>query len=148
MSRDQNAYDKAIALLKLRPHYSVELARKLSLRHFKREEIQEVIRKLTEQGLLNDEQYAQAYLDELIRRKPYGFYMLLKKMLSRGIGKAEAQQLLAERFELAAEEANARRVLDRERGGDKMKLAQKLSRQGFRSEAIRRVIDSTSLPDA
>ena len=152
-----NLYDKAIQLLKIRPHYSIELAKKLSLRGFAKLDIEKVINLLTAEGLLNDARYGQQYVEELIRNKSFGFYGLKAKLMQRGIPAPDAESLLKANFppekELeiakrvaAASERRASPIKDgRERAGDidKIKLAQKLSRKGFRTDIIRTV---TSTP--
>ncbi|MEO8065631.1 MAG: RecX family transcriptional regulator [Candidatus Doudnabacteria bacterium] len=135
-----NVYDKATQLLKIRPHYSAELAKKLSLRGFAKLDIDDAINRLIEQGLLNDAQYAQAYTEELIRNKSFGFYGLKAKLMQRGIPGNDAEQLLKENFTLEKEKEIALRVAERAGNIDKNKLALKLSRKGFRSEVIREII--------
>ena len=132
--------DKANQLLKIRPHYSAELARKLALRGFEKLDIEKVINRLIEEGQLNDGQYAQMYLDELLRNKTFGFYMLKAKLMQRGIAGNEAETLLKENLSIELEKEIASRVVERAGDLDKIKLAQKLQRKGFRSEVIREVI--------
>lgn len=131
-----NIYDKATQLLKIRPHYSAELARKLGLRGFEKLDIDKVINRLAEEGLLDDAQYAQIYLDELIRNKTFGFYGLKAKLMQRGIPGNDAERLLKENLSLETEKEIAMRIVEREKNIDKVKLAQKLSRKGFRSDVI------------
>ncbi len=139
-----NVYDKAIQLLKIRPHYSTELVKKLTLRGFDKPEIEKVINYLLDKNLINDANYAKTYIDELIRNKTFGFYGLKAKMMQRGIEADDAERLLKENFSHEKEKEIAQRVVEREtrivNREDKIKLAQKLSRKGFRSEAIREVI--------
>jgi len=151
---DQKIYEKAIKLIKIRPHHSEELVRKLLMRHFDRELVVEVIQKLQEEKLLDNQQFAQMYLDELIRNKTFGFYGLKAKLMTRGIASNEAEKLLKENLSIeketelaqrvvAASERRASPILDgreREKNIDKLKLSQKLSRKGFRSEVIREVV--------
>jgi regulatory protein len=131
-----NAYEKAINLLKIRPHYSAELAKKLAWRGFEKLDIEKVINRLVEKGLLNDVQYAQMYTEELIRNKTFGFYGLKAKLMQRGIPGTDAESLLKENLSLEKEKEIAQRVVERAGEIDKVKLAQKLSRKGFRSEVI------------
>ena len=133
-------YDKAVKLLKIRPHHSEELRRKLLLRRFDREDIDQTIEKLTEENLLNNDQFAQIYLDSLLRFKTFGFYGLKSKLMKRGLASNEAEKLLKETLSLELEQEIAQRVVEKDRDKDKIKLAQKLSRKGFRSEVIRSLI--------
>ncbi|MBX4187169.1 MAG: RecX family transcriptional regulator [Candidatus Doudnabacteria bacterium] len=136
-----SAYDKAVKLLKIRPHHSEELTKKLQMRGFDRAEIDAVVTKLQEEGAIDNSQFAEMYLDELLRNKSFGFYMLKAKLMQRGIKSSEAETLLKERFSVKDERSMALRVVDREKNTDRMNLAQKLQRKGFRSEVIRQVIN-------
>lgn len=135
-----NIEEKAKSLLKIRLHHSVELARKLKMRGFDREETIALIDQLKGEGLLNDEQFAQNYLDELLRTKTFGFYGLKAKLMQRGIAGNDAEALLKANLSLEQEKEIALRVVERNKNVEKIKLAQKLSRKGFRSEVIREVI--------
>src|SRR6185369_11934972 len=139
VSSIMNIQEKALSFLKIRPHHSEELRKKLTLRGFPAEQIDEVILKLTEDGFLNNEQFAQNYLDELLRTKTFGFYGLKAKLMQRGIPGAEAENLLKENLSIEAETAIAQRIVERAGDLDKIKLAQKLQRKGFRNQVIRAV---------
>jgi regulatory protein len=141
----EKVYEKAIKLLKIRPHHSEELRRKLSMRGFNRGEIDATIEKLQEEKLLDNDAFIQLYLDELLRNKTYGYYQLKSKLLARGIASNDADKFLKQSLSLETEKEIAVKVLERNPGLEKNKLAQKLSRKGFRSEVITVVI---SLPAA
>lgn len=129
-------YEKAIKLLKIRPHHSEELTKKLLMRGFSREDVTVVIQKLIDEKLIDNKSFAQAYLDELLRTKTFGFYGLKAKLMSRGIPGTDAESLLKEKLSLEKEKEIALRVVERIGKIDKVKLAQKLSRKGFRSEVV------------
>ena len=136
-----NVYRKAVNLLKIRPHHSFELTKKLLIRGFSKEEIDEVIKKLTEEQLLDNESFVQNYLDELLRNKTFGFYGLKAKLMQKGMGGEEAETLLRLNLPIDDEVETAKEVLSKEEKTDKMKLAQKLKRKGFRIEVIRTALD-------
>jgi regulatory protein len=140
MSDFEKAREKALKLLKIRPHSSAELCRKLVLRGFNETEAKSVAQALQEEGLINDAEFAQLFLDSLIRFKNFGYYGLLAKLRQRGIEKSMAEQLLREFLPIEEELQIAQKVVSKERQPDKMKLAQKLSRKGFRSEVINQAI--------
>ncbi len=143
MSDSEKAREKALKLLKIRPHSSVELIRKLTLRGFNETEAKSVAQTLQTEGLINDGEFAQLFLDSLIRFKTFGFYGLMAKLRQRGIEKAMAEELLREFFPIEQELEIAQKVAARDSKGDKIKLAQKLSRKGFRSEVIHQVISES-----
>lgn len=138
-----NAYEKAIQLLKIRPHHSAELGRKLSLRKFSPEAVKEALNRLAQENLLNDSQFLETLLDNLIRYKNFGFFMLKAKLMQRGASSGEAEAMLRENYPLEAEIKTGQRLIERYKSLDRMKLVQKLSSRGFRTEAIRQ-LSSTS----
>src|SRR3989338_11624723 len=111
-----NAYEKAVGLLKIRPHYSGELAKKLTLRGFKRQEVDEVINRLHDSGMLNDAQFAETFLANLIRFKTFGFYGLKVKLMQRGMASQDAEVLLKENLSLEQEQEIAERLLEKLQG--------------------------------
>lgn len=133
------AHDKAVSLLKIREHSSEELRKKLKMRGFPASEIEETISFFIEEGIINDSRFAELYLSSLIRTKTFGFYGLLAKLQSRGINRTDAERLLRENFSVEQEIEIARRFAGRSGAGEGMKLAAKLSRKGFRHEAIRAI---------
>jgi len=134
-----NAYDKAIQLLKIRAHHSGELERKLLMRKFSRGEVDETIKRLVQERLLDNSQFAENFLHNLIKYKNFGFYMFKAKLMQRGLAGNEAEVLLREHLSLELEQSIAEKIKDRET--DRMKLAQKLQRKGFRTEVIQKLID-------
>ncbi len=138
------AYKKAINLIKIRAHGSGELIRKLTTRHFNAEVSRKVTEKLIEQGLIDNSAFLEGFVDSLIRFKTIGFYGILAKLRSRSVEKDEAMEILAQKYPIETEKEIALKVLEKEKDLDKIKLAQKLSRKGFRSEVISQVINSSS----
>lgn len=143
-----NIEEKANSLLKIRPHHSKELEKKLLMRGFASPAVKQTIRQLINEGLVNDEQFAQLYLDSLIRNKSFGFYGLKAKLMQRGINGREAEALLKAKLSLETEKEIALKVIERNKNVEKIKLAQKLSRKGFRSEVIAQVLKRSSPPAA
>jgi regulatory protein len=143
----EKVYDKALVFLRIRPHSSGELRRKLSLRGFDKDLIERALATITSQGLLNDGNFAAEYLDSLIRLKTFGYYGLMAKLLQRGIPKHDAEKLLREKLTFEVEKQIAQRLVAKGRIGDKLKLMGKLSRKGFRSDVIRAVIGEYEFDD-
>ncbi|HEX5430282.1 MAG TPA: regulatory protein RecX [Patescibacteria group bacterium] len=111
------------------------------LRGFVKSDIDEVLVRLSAQGLLNDYEFAQNYLDSLMRNKTFGFYGLKAKLMSHGVASNEAEKLLSENLSLEHEREIAQKFLDKNpRETDRERLAQKLSRKGFRSQVISQVL--------
>ena len=144
----QKAYDKALNLIKIRPHLSAEIRKKLTLRGFNAAVAAQVTMDLVGQGLINDEDSARNFLDSLIRFKTYGYYGLKAKLMQRGLASNEAENLLKNGLTLDAEQMIAQKILDKENEPDKNRLMQKLSRKGFRTEVISRVLRDSFPPGA
>ncbi len=138
----QSAYDKAVSLLKIRPHHSKELTRKLTMRGFRSDEVASVISKLEQEKLIDNDLFAQTLLDNLIKYKTFGFYGLKAKLMQRGLDSREAEKLLKESLSLEDERVIALRFLEKQKEPDKIKLAQKLARKGFRNEVIKELLKS------
>ncbi|HEV8601006.1 MAG TPA: RecX family transcriptional regulator [Patescibacteria group bacterium] len=137
---NEQVLNSAMRFIKLRFHTQAELRRKLKIRHFREEDIEKTIKHLVSLGLINDAQFAEVFLDNLIRYKSWGFYGLLSKLLARGIDRGMAEQLLYENLTLEKEEQIARRLIGEKSGNNRMKTAQSLKSRGFRAEVISKII--------
>ena len=137
-------YDKAVALLNVRMHTTGELFQKLTTRGFKPAEIGEVLRKLEELGFLDDQKFAEIFVDNLKRYKDFGYYGIKANLLARKIPSDMAEGALSEFFTLEDEEIVARRLIGKlkRQGRDTFeKLAASLQGKGFRGEVIRKVLN-------
>lgn len=136
-----NIYEKALQFIKIRPHHSQELRRKLAYKGFAKGEIDDCLDRLSEAGLVNDSDFAARYLESLILHKTLGFYGLKAKLISRGVASNEAEKLLSANFTLEKEAQIAQNFTERFPKTEKVKLAQKLSRRGFRPQVISQILD-------
>ncbi len=140
---DQKIYDKAIKLLTVRLHTTFELYRKLKRRGFKNADIRPVLQRLEELKFLDDERFAQIFVDNLKRYKDWGYYGIKAKLLARQIPSELAERALAEFFSVEDELVVARRLIGKlKRQGRKQweKLMSSLQSRGFRAETIREVL--------
>lgn len=141
---NQKVYDQAIKLLSIRLHTTGELHQKMRQRGFRDRDIVPVLRKLEELGFLDDERFAQIFVDNLKRYKDWGHYGIKAKLLARRIPSEIAEAALKEFFTLVDEETVARRFigkLKRQGRKDFEKLMRSLASKGFRSDIIRKVIN-------
>lgn len=137
-----SARDYALYLLSMRLLSSGSLAQKMAQKGYSQEETSEVIQRLTDLQLLNDEQFAQIYFDNLVKYKLFGYFGIKKKLIERKISAALTEKLLRQ-FSVRDELAIARKVLARQKRGsgkekesDKQRLVRALASKGFRSETI------------
>lgn len=139
----EKVYEKAVKLLSIRLHTTGELHQKLRQRGFKNSEILPVLKKLEELKFLDDERFAEIFVDNLKRYKDWGYYGIKAKLLGRKIPSNIAESALQEFFTLEEEEMVARRFigkLKRQGRGTWEKLARSLQGKGFRTEIIRQVL--------
>jgi regulatory protein len=132
-------FDHAVKLVSLRLHGSEELRRKLLLRKYNKNYVDLAINRLVELKVLNDEQFAENYLENLIRYKTYGFYGLKMKLLQRGLPQEIITRLLEEKLDIGEETKIAEKFIGKTHK-EKDKLTQSLRRKGFRSEVIAKVL--------
>ena len=139
----QKVYDKAVRLLSDRLHTRAELKRKLTLKKYSPEAIEQVLDRLNQLKVLNDEQFAEIFLDNLIRYKTFGYYGLKAKLLARGVAGEIAERLLSQALSLD-EEVRIGMKLASKKSPDRQKLIQALQRKGFSSSAIHQILSNVS----
>ena len=143
----RSCYDQAVALLAGRPHFRRQLDEKLTRRGYPREEIDEALGRLTEQGYLNDEQVTRQFVEQ--RRGGEGARRLRSELARRGapaeaISSAIAASLPADDREMALAAA---RSLPARRRADGAAVARFLDRKGFSSHAILHALRELGAPE-
>lgn len=153
MSRLSNAcLNNALRILTRRDHSCAELVKKLRMRGFEAQEIQDTISTCLSLGYLNDERVAHAYLRQL-QKKGYGSNAIKHKLYSKGISKdlieaCIASQCTDENELRACQQALEKKI--RYLKGDKSfcRLRPKLQRflfgRGFSSQTIYRAMDEAN----
>ncbi|MDX1384343.1 MAG: RecX family transcriptional regulator, partial [Thermoanaerobaculia bacterium] len=68
----EEAYRKALQLLARRPHFEREIRRKLEARGFDVAVCEDVVSRLSEEKLLDDERAAVGFVESKLRRGPVG----------------------------------------------------------------------------
>ena len=96
-SEKQRANEKALNLITYRDHSKKELKEKLS-RTYSEETAEEIAEKMQEAGLVNDEEYARKYADELLRKKHMSMRGIEFKLREKGIS-SEIIQIIKEELE-------------------------------------------------
>lgn len=91
----RRAYNRAIDIISRRDHCKKELTQKLLQRVDKHIAL-EIADRFEEQGLINDESYAQRLAPELVRRKGMSPYRIRQELISRGISREIADNVVEE----------------------------------------------------
>lgn len=142
---NQKVYDKAIQLLVGRLHTTGELFKKLKHRGFDDHAIRPVLKQLEELQFLDDERFAQVFVENLKQYKDWGYFGIRAKLMQRQIPNEIIQSVLADFFTSADEEKVALRLLGKLKKQNKAsyeKIARAFSARGFRSEAIKKALTS------
>lgn len=133
------AYEYAIRLLSMKMRTVGELQDKLKQKKYPPKIIIEVIRSLEELDFVNDERYAQIYVENLKRYRDYGYYGIKSHLLKKRVPTDIAEKVLEEFLTGEEELAVAERLLGKlKRQGRKEyeKIARSMNARGFRTEVI------------
>jgi regulatory protein len=90
---------RALRLLERRPQSISEMRRKLKDRGFTAEAVHQVVEKLKDTGLLNDEQYAKNFVSLRASMKPEGRRLLVSKLMAHGVVRELAMAAVDETLE-------------------------------------------------
>ena len=147
-SEDENevAYQRALKLISYRERSSAEVRQHLRKKQLPAEIIDQVIGRLDENGLLNDERFAQLWVENRNEFRPRSHRMLAIELRKKGISDAIIAQVLestASDEELAyrAAQKRIRRYVDLEWHDFRRKLGSFLARRGFSYPTVNLTVD-------
>lgn len=83
----RRAYNKGLDFLSRRPYGTKELIKKLCEKGHEKEYAEKACERLTELGLLNDEEFARMLANELLERKNYSIKRIRQELSFRGINR-------------------------------------------------------------
>jgi regulatory protein len=140
----RKARERALYLLDYRDYSYVQLYEKLEP-NYPQEVCLEVLSKLVELGILNDNRYAKNLAERLILGKKYGSYRAIRELKLKGIDDDLAEEVVStyedtelERLEELVRSKYARYLND-DKGINKVKNA--LVRLGYSYDSINQVLD-------
>ena len=143
------AKDSAFRSLSRRAHSVFELRTKLFRKGWQKEIVQKVLDDLIDNNFLNDEKFADAFVEER-SRKNVGINKLKSELMKRGVDRKISESLLNNldrnsSFESAFELAGKKYTQLKDRGFDKSKIRNKLYAfllsRGFESDFILKIIN-------
>ncbi|RAP30031.1 hypothetical protein C2W64_02586 [Brevibacillus laterosporus] len=144
--QENRAYLAAINYLSYRPRSSMEVERYLVGKEFSSELAESMVEKCTQEGYLNDELFAKKWVEERLRLKPRGTYMLKMELKQKGIAPSLIEKVLgriAYEQELDVARSLLRGKLARKTGPidqkTEHKLLQFLLRKGFSHSLVQQV---------
>ena len=106
----RRAFNSALNSLDYRDHSEREIRTKL-LRKYDADCVEEVVRKLVELDLVNDERYAENYARELYEHKKFGKMRIKSELRAKGIAADIANEAVDALFE-EEEPDNIQRIVD------------------------------------
>lgn len=148
-------YLAALRLLTSRDYAQRALEAKLGQRGFEQQQVLAAIKRLQEQGYLNDRRYAERLVESALQSGKYVGYRLQQELQRRGIPlelaaellqQAEPRDQLSQAQELVQQRYpafSAATADDRER----RRIAGFLQRRGFRAETVFQLLDRRYVPE-
>jgi regulatory protein len=144
------AYQRALRQLDRRPRSESEIRRKLQIHHTPDEVIEETLVRLRHNGLVNDDQFANQWVENQTEFRPRSRRALAYEMRQRGLSSTSIDQALEQitpedEEELAYQAASkqARKLKDLDWAEYRQKMAGYLARRGFSYEISAPVIQRT-----
>ncbi|MEE2709732.1 MAG: regulatory protein RecX [Gemmatimonadota bacterium] len=90
------AREAALRLLNTRMRSRKELAQRLSHKKYSDEVIEQVLDVLSQAGVVDDDQFARAWVNDRLRLRPAGMGLLRRELLSKGISDEITTRILNE----------------------------------------------------
>jgi len=155
------AYEYAVFLLSLKLRTVGEVLKKMQDRGYSEKIIEETIEQLKNQRYLNDERYAEIFLENLKAYRNLGFYGVKKKFMEKKLPPALIEAVLRDGYSIKDEifiakrlmkkegfeakakpddEENQYRTFDEAGSKEKQKIINRLKSRGFRGEVIAKVV--------
>lgn len=141
----EKAKDSAYTLISLRPRSTAEIQQSLKKKGYDPDVIEQVINRLVDLDFLNDETFAQYWVEQRDSFKPRSHMALRQELQQKGISRDIIDAALTASDETSAARAAAEKkagLLTRyEEDEFKKKLGQFLQRRGFSYGLIKDIID-------
>lgn len=144
----ERARERALNYLSYRPRSAAELERYLLKHSFSETAVADVLHRLSEVGLVDDEAFARYWVENRARFRPKGKRVLVQELRQKGIASRVIEEALADYDETAAAErvaeAQARRLSNLPPNLFHRRLWARMARRGFSSDIIREVLATQS----
>ncbi len=140
------AYQKTLHFISYRPRAAAEVQKKLVDQGFSEPVVVETLDRLQRNGLLDDAQFAQAWVENRMTFRPRSRRVMAFELRQKGIVDETIDQALGERIDeetlaYAAGQRQARRLAGLDMRQFRTKLGAFLARRGFPYDVVRPVVD-------
>jgi len=129
-------------LFKYRLRTKKELIQRLKKKGFSDEEIEREIENLENQGIIDDERFARIFVREKLEKKPVSKFILLKKLVEKGVDFETAKKVLDEEYDEKKVLETAKRILDKLKraGKNENKIYEYFMRRGLSHDLIKKIL--------
>jgi regulatory protein len=136
------AFQKAMHFLSYRVRTEKEMRQNLLSHEFDNELVDEIISKMKEKGLLNDLQFARAWIDNRNQYRPRGQKALAVELQQKGVSREAIEEALEEMGDELGLAMSAGRKYAQRLGNDdwnlfRQKLSAYLGRRGFSYDIVK-----------
>lgn len=138
------AEHSSLRLISLREHSRAELELKLRKRGFGDRDTAIVLDRLVEEGLVDDERYAELWVESRVVRKNEGPMVLIARLRAHGVSREIARTVVSRVVGEEVEVSLVRRFLAAEGGipsREDPALRERLRKAGFSSQSVREAFD-------
>ena len=140
------AFQKALHFISYRPRATAEVQKKLVEKGFSEPVVADTLDRLQRNGLLNDVQFAQAWVENRMAFRPrsrrvMAFELRQKGLVDETIDQALDEQVDEEALAYQAGQRQARRLASLDLKAFRLKLGAFLGRRGFSYDVVRPVVD-------
>lgn len=129
------AYFRAVRFIQYRPRSRMEVEKKLKTLGYPAESVGKAVERLTEEGWLDDENFAKAWAEAKTLSQLYGRIRVRHDLVMKGINGKTVDKILDELYNTVSEPEIAVRWLNKKypdpREVEDTKLIQSLMRHGF-----------------
>ncbi|SSC13175.1 Regulatory protein RecX [Mesotoga infera] len=130
----------ALRYLKFRLRSAREIQEYLTRRQYDQSEIAETMKKLVEQGLINDERFAAIYISDGLNVHYKGPFRLKMELLELGVAEETIEEAMNREIKECDLKEIIKRAIGNARAEDAEKLRRKLFRRGFPIGSIDEVL--------
>ncbi len=108
----------------------------------KTENPEQIINQLKEQGLINDERFAEEWVESRRRSRKLGMRVIKQELMQKGIDKELINRIMNLNLRIKNEEEVAKEALQKKKIEIRQKAINYLMRKGFDYEVVKEVVDN------
>src|SRR3989338_232179 len=139
MEENQKAYDYAMFLLNLRLRTEGELREKMRSKKYESGVVDEVIKRLKDLHYIDDQRFAEVYLENLKKYKSWGFYGIKKKLMEKKLPPGIIESVLVEGMTEEEEMEIAKKFLKKHSQLSESSKTKTLNHQESRARTARKL---------